>query len=429
MHLLLSTTPIPAHTLNAAVFAAVCAAAGDTVTWHAPRRFHDAITALGAEPVDVEAAWDPDRDSGGVPVMGSVAQVRRGYADHIVGRAEGRARDVLSIIERTSPDIVLADTLAYGAGLAAQVAGLPWATYGDGPLHDRDPDTPPFGSGLPYRTGATYRLRNAVVHHVSDLVFAESARSLQMTRTRLGLPPEHGAVLAAGVCPDLHLQGGVPALEYPRRLPTPPGIHFLGSLYRRPPGTAVPAWCADLGRDGRPVVAITQGSLRRDVAELIDPTVRAMADEDCTLVVAAGSERGARQVRAIPTGRATVYAAAYVPYDALVAGASVFVTNGGWTGVTTALAHGVPVLQVGHTEEKADIGRRIEWSGCGLSLRRGRRTPARIRRAIHDIRDDPAIAAGVARVEAEFAVRDAGTQGAALLCTHAARTTPTKGRQ
>ena len=37
----------------------------------------------------------------------------------------------------------------------------------------------------------------------------------------------------------------------------------------------------------------------------------------------------------------------------------VFVTNGGYTGVTLALAHGVPLVQAGTTEEKAEIAARI----------------------------------------------------------------------
>lgn len=417
MHVLVSTTPIPAHTVNAAVFVAALVAAGDTVTWHAPRRFHGAIADLGARPVDVDRAWDPDRDSAGLPRMGTLRQVRRSYARHIVGRASGRAADVLALAERHGADLVLTDTLAYGAGLAAERVGLPWATYGDGPLHDRDPDTPPFGSGLPYRTGFPYRLRNTVVHRVSDLLFDGSAQALAQTRHELGLPERAPTgptgVLAAGVSPALHLHGGVPALEYPRRLPMAPGIHFVGSLYRRPQGAPVPPWCADLGRDGRPVVAVTQGSLRLDTCELIEPTIAALAEQDCTIVVAAGSAVGARRARRVPTRRARVLADAYVPYDALLSSAALFVSNGGWTGVTTALAHGVPVLQVGRTEEKADIGRRVQWSRCGVSLRRG--GARAIGAAVSRLRTRPQLTAGLTAVRAQFDARDAGSGGAALL--------------
>lgn len=438
MHVFLSTTPIPAHTLNAAVFVAALVDSGHIVTWHAPRRFHPAIAALGARPIDVELAWDPDRDSGGMPVMGTLAQVRRGYARHLVGRAAGRAADVRRELRAQPYDVVLTDTLAYGAGLAAEAEGVPWATYGDGPLHDRDPDTPPFGAGLPYRAGWPYRLRNTVVHRGSDLVFAGSAQELARVRADLGLPAVAGersvrrrpegvdrsgaGVLAAGVSAQLHLHGGVPGLEYPRRRPLAAGVRFVGSLYRRPRGAHLPPWLpqarpgdpAQQPCDERPVVALTQGSLRLDIAELIAPTIAALGDEDCTILVAAGSPEGARAAAAIPTRRARVLTDSFVPYDALLERASLFVTNGGWTGVTEALARGVPVLQVGKTEEKADIGQRVQWSRCGLSIRR-RVGPRDIAAAVARLRVAPELTEGLLGIRAQFAARDAGAGGVRLL--------------
>ncbi len=55
------------------------------------------------------------------------------------------------------------------------------------------------------------------------------------------------------------------------------------------------------------------------------------------------------------SGPANVRAAEFLPYAELFARTDVFVTNGGYTGVTLALAHGVPIVQAGTTEEKAEI--------------------------------------------------------------------------
>lgn len=419
MHVLLSTTPIPAHTYNAAAFVEALVAGGDTVTWHAPRGYHRFIASLGAEPADVEHAWNPAPDA--LPRMGTLPQIRRGYAEFVAGGAPGRARDLLALIDRRRPDLVLADTLAFGAGLAAEARGIPWASFGDGPLHDRDPFTPPFGSGLAYRTEGRYRLRNRVVRAVSDGLFAGSATSLREARRALGLPPAQGGALEAGVSARLHLHGGVPALEYPRYHPLPAATHFVGSLYRRPPGVAAPDWCEGLGDDGRPVVAVTQGSLRLGLDELVLPVLAALADVDATIVVAAGSPQGMAQLDHLGRSRATVLAAPHIPYDALLDRATLFVTNGGWTGVTAALARGVPVLQVGATEEKADIGRRIEWSGCGISLRQRRVPPRQLRDAVRALLTDPRTAAATADMHRQFAARDAGADGARLLRRETAR--------
>jgi UDP:flavonoid glycosyltransferase YjiC (YdhE family) len=47
----------------------------------------------------------------------------------------------------------------------------------------------------------------------------------------------------------------------------------------------------------------------------------------------------------------------------------VFVTNGGYGGLHFALAHGVPVVVAGETEDKMETSRRVEWSGTGINLR------------------------------------------------------------
>ena len=73
-----------------------------------------------------------------------------------------------------------------------------------------------------------------------------------------------------------------------------------------------------------------------------------------------------------------------------------FVTNGGYTGVTLALAHGVPLVQVGSSEEKAEIGARIAWSKVGVRLR-WRPTRWRLRREVRRALDDPAIRTAVGR--------------------------------
>ena len=89
----------------------------------------------------------------------------------------------------------------------------------------------------------------------------------------------------------------------------------------------------------------------------------------------------------------------FIPYDLLLEHTDVFVTNGGYSGVTLALAHGVPIVQAGVTEEKVEIAARIEWTGVGVKLGTSRPTP----QAVH---------AGVTRVLARAGIRRGGEPGA-----------------
>ena len=54
------------------------------------------------------------------------------------------------------------------------------------------------------------------------------------------------------------------------------------------------------------------------------------------------------------------------------------VTNGGYGGVQQALAHGVPLVVAGDSEDKPEVAARVRWSGVGIDLRRGDPSPAQL---------------------------------------------------
>ena len=96
-------------------------------------------------------------------------------------------------------------------------------------------------------------------------------------------------------------------------------------------------------------------------------------------------------------------------------------TNGGYIGTNLALHHGVPIVQVGRTEEKAETGARIRHFGVGHSFARTP-SPSRLRRAIRDVLDDAALRSRVATLSAEYRRHDAPAESARLLTELAART-------
>jgi UDP:flavonoid glycosyltransferase YjiC (YdhE family) len=55
------------------------------------------------------------------------------------------------------------------------------------------------------------------------------------------------------------------------------------------------------------------------------------------------------------------------------------VTNGGYGGVQLALAHGVPLVVAGLTEDKVEVSARVIWSGTGVALKTDTPSPAQVR--------------------------------------------------
>ena len=105
----------------------------------------------------------------------------------------------------------------------------------------------------------------------------------------------------------------------------------------------------------------------------------------------------------------------FVPYDLLLPHVGAFVTNGGYTGVTLALAHGVPLVQAGTTEEKAEIAARIHWTGVGVRLGTTRPTPDAVAGGVHRVLGPSSYRARAQAVRAQMQEHDAGREGADLL--------------
>jgi UDP:flavonoid glycosyltransferase YjiC (YdhE family) len=418
---LFASIPIPAHTANPLPFAARLIEHGHEVLWYSGRAFHERIAAIGATPLPYRTATDwgdndpldafPQLRGSGPRIIG------RGFADVFVGEAAARVADLRPVLAEQPVDAMLHDGLMIGVGMLSELTGVPHATFGDGPLPYLEPDTPPFGPGLQPMRGPVGRLRNRLVGAVAGkLIFGRAQQVYDRTRADLGLPKDPRPALDAVASPMLHLQGAVPSFEYPRRN-TPPTVHWVGALRPDPPQNwTPPAWCSRVVEADRPVVHVTQGTIRPDLTELVVPALRALAGEDVLVVVTTGGP-SRDHVEAAYGGPlpANVLVTDFVPYDLLFRHTSAVVTNGGYTGVTLALAHGVPLVQAGTTEEKAEIGARIRWTGAGLALRTSRPTPDAVRAGVRRVLAEPSFRAAAERIQADMAPHDAGREGAALL--------------
>ena len=419
---LFATVPVPAHSRNPLPIAARLVARGHEVLWFASRRFHEGIAAVGATPVPFTATrdYDGERLLDEFPELARLRGPRAigwAYAELFVGEAAHRVADLEPVLAQPQVDAVLSDGLSYGVALLAESRGIPAATFGDGPLARAHGTTPAFGPGLLPMRGPVSRLRNHAVREASRRwVFAQAQERHDRLRASLGLAPDGRDVLESAVSPLLHLQACTPSFEYPVA-DLPATVHWVGALRPDPPSSwAPPPWWDEVRTSTRPVVHVTQGSIRPDMRELVVPTLRALERDDVLVVVTTGGVPApaveALFGRPLP-GNARV--SPFIPYDLLLPHVDLCVTNGGYTGVTTALHHGVPLVQAGSTEEKAEIGARVRWSGAGVRVRSTSPGTLRVRRAVRTALHDPGYRSAAGRIGAELRRHDAAEEGADLL--------------
>lgn len=383
--------------------------------WYVARRFVAHAARVGAEPLPFRSA----RDYAGVEfapyvsrgIVDGLSVVRRLYAEVLVGEADAHLADLVGYMHDEPVDALISDTMMMTVGLVAERHNLAWATFGDGPLLWRDADTPPFGTGLPPLSGAPGRHRNRTVQRAIDRwLFATPLAAYNQLRAGLNLQPVDD-LQAAAVSPLLHLQGCSPSFEYPRA-ELPGHIRFIGAL--GPGAGFAPPPPTELARSqrSRPLAFVTQGTLRRDMSELVLPAAEALTAEGFDVLIAGGPAAPEKCDR---VRHESVTTMDLVCYQSTLAEADLFVTNGGYTGVTLALAAGVPVLQVGATEEKLDIGARLEWAGVGRSVRDLRPGVRRLRRAIRRLVNSPDHAQASRRLAQEMRDYDARVLGPRLV--------------
>jgi UDP:flavonoid glycosyltransferase YjiC (YdhE family) len=419
MRVLVATTNIAAHAAGPFPLVQRLVQRGHEVRWYAGAAYEGAVAAAGATRIPVRHARDI---SGSNPFeafpelrgLEGVAQIREAFAHMFIGLAPGQVRDLQEALAEYPADVVVSDPLLFAAAFVSELGGPAWATISDSMLAMPSRDTAPFGPGISPLAGPLGRLRNRLLYTVARRVLFRSLdEAHNRARAEVGLPPATWHVLERIGSPQLYLHPGVPSFEYPRS-DLPPQVQFVGPFIPATGTWTPPTWWGDL--DGRRVVHVTQGTINNDPADLLLPTLRGLAEEDLLVVATTGgptaAEVAGRLGRSLPPN---VRVAPFVPYAELLSRASAFVTNGGYTGVNLALAHGVPIVQAGVTEEKKEIGARIGWTGVGLKLGTSTPSPGQVRKAVRRVLDEPRFAEAAGRLRDDMASHDGPGEAAALL--------------
>ena len=387
---LLASTPVRGHVTPLLSVAASLIAAGDRVRFLTGARYREEVLATGADflPLPAEADYD-DRDMDaafpGRRGLKGPAGIRYDMIEIFLRPVPAQLRAVRDAVAAEPTDAILAESMFAGG---AVLSGLPAAerpllvNLGIVPLALKHRDVAPFGLGIKPMPGPFGRLRNAFLTAGAEKhVFAPVQRFAdQICRAEIGRKlPRFFLDWPAGA--DRLIQFTVPEFEYPR-VGLPDTVHFVGPVARsRPSTTPLPHWWPDL-HSGRPVVHVTQGTVALAQWSLIEPTVRALAQDDVIVVVSTGG----RPLDSLPADLPeNVRVGTFLPYDKLLPLTDVFVTNGGYGGVHYALEHGVPIVVAGRTEDKTEVSARVAWSGVGIDLRTDTPTADRVGMAVRKV--------------------------------------------
>ena len=390
---------------------------GHDVVWITGRQFQKQVERAGAvfHPMPIE------RDPNGMEIYDFYRKLkeRKGvfqidyWIKHVFLDACPREIEVIDSILKNFPvDIVIGDTVSYGIYFLSEMRGLPYAQISLLPMSLHSCDTAPFGMGLLPGTSLITKIRNRFLNFFTRHVLLRGVtKYANMTRLKLGLEPLNGPFLGAMFENALlTLHTSTPAFEYPRS-DQPDTVHFIGPvLLERDHTFEHPDWWCDL-ESAETVVLVNQGTLAMNLDNLIIPAIKGLGGEQMLVVVVPLKKE---QLGELPD---YVRSEPFIPFAHLLDHVDVMVTNGGYGSTQYAMAHGIPLVVSGGTEDKMEVAARVEWAGTGINLRKHRPSHIEVRDAVKEVLSNPIYRQNAKRVQANFAQYDAPARAAELLET------------
>ena len=323
-----------------------------------PAGHAEPMAALGAQlredghTVTVFAESDTTRWSLNKPVPPEMYASADGaaLARHLfLGDIADMARDIVDLADACEAELIVADVMMPGGGLAAELSGRPWVSLSCSPFPALD------------------------FHRVFIPEHVAAAFDARSTREALGLPADDDRNLLGRISDLLHLIPTTPRFaDFPE---LPAQVALTGPFAPLPRAEPLP---------GRPTVAVTvsthsMATLGRRIFvqdRYLNAAVEALAGLEVTgLVTHTGTGRRTANVRFL--GR--------TPHDALFDRCAAVVTHCGWGSVSRAIVRGLPLVLVPISGDQPYIAARCADLGLGVALDAETVTAAELRDAVRAV--------------------------------------------
>lgn len=328
---------------------------------------HESVVFTGRQWRDVGARYGVDtRELPGLAARPGDDDGDAGSKIH--GRAAYIATCVLPGIEDFRADLVVADILTPGGGMAAELLGIPWLELSPHPLYLPSKGLPPIGAGLAPAETPRELLRDAVLRAFTARDIRNGRGQREEARAGIGLPARDDG-------PAGRLVATIPALELARP-DWPARTHLVGPLTLEPTDDPCPV------PDGAgPLVMVAPSTAATGEQNLAEVAVDGLRGQGVRLSVSGLNP---------PVFDEPWVASGFGRQDSLVARADAVICGGGHGMLTKALTAGKPVVVVPGGGDQWELANRVARQGSGVLVRPA--TADAIRAGVRRILDEPSFA-------------------------------------
>jgi UDP:flavonoid glycosyltransferase YjiC (YdhE family) len=335
---------------------------------------------------------------------------------------------VLDVLQRETPDVVIADLSHTAAISAAETVGIT-CVINNPDLLTLLPTLPPTPgiplplSGKSIRSIGTfdrllYPLQRAIRMLGADVLVGWPLNAGRRSR---GLPRVN---IHTWFLQKMVLVNSSFGLEYPRSLP--PQVHMVGPMLP-PDVSALPPHYAAWLASGRPVVYVCLGTIARPWRELLERMARGLEAIEFRVLWAMPSELRPLLPSKLPPN---IRLESWVPQPAVLRHPNVqaFVSHCGTNSVQESIHAGTPIVGIPLFAAQGDMAVRIKDAGIGSWLNKHRFSPEELRAQVLQACRSSAFRANIADLQQGIA-RAGGVVRAADLIQQALRSVPTDGRK
>ncbi|MET0637527.1 MAG: glycosyltransferase [Chitinophagaceae bacterium] len=318
----------------------------------------------------------------------------------------GYLEDIIQIRKTFPFDLVITDSMFPAIPLIKAKLKLPVLAIGIMPLAEQSVDTAPFGTGLyPPQNEEQAKAYAEMRDIFNNVVLKGSIESFAEIMQRNGLTPSNVYMFDTLVRhADLYLQIGSPSFEY-KRSDLGTNIRFIGSLLPYTNPVKGKKWFDEKVKDYNDIVLVTQGTVERDIDKILVPTLEAFKNSNTLIVATTGGWQTKALQERYPYENMIIED--FIPFDDVMQYATVFVTNGGYSGALLGIKHKIPMVAAGVHEGKSEICARIGYFRYGINLNTETPTADAIRDAVNTVISDASYMDNVAKLSDEMQHYDA----------------------
>ncbi len=338
-----------------------------------------------------------DRDK----IRGKIGKLNFDMEHFFIRRGPEYFQDILSVYETFPFDLMIADCLFTGIPFVKEKMNIPVFAIGVVPLMETSQDLAPSGLGMQPSQTVPGKMKQAFLRWFADnVLFRRSAKIMHGIFDEYLVPHNGENVFDTVVRKStLLLQVGTPGFEY-RRSDLGENIRFIGSLLPHENKADRQAWFDHRLNTFERVLLVTQGTVEKDMNKLLVPALDAFRNTNYLVVVTTGGSGTAELRNRYP--EANIIIEDFIPFRDIMPYADVYISNGGYGGVTLAIDHHLPLVVAGVHEGKNEINARIGYFKIGIDLRTESPRPKQLFDAVEKVLGDPAYRHQVQELSREF---------------------------